>query len=389
MTSPFDQITNRHDTDSIKWQRYGADVLPMWVADMDFPSPEPILTALKQRIEHGVFGYGSEPKILLNLLVERLAHFYNWQVSPEHIVLLPGLVSGLNIVCRAIGDVGDAVLTQTPVYPPFLSAPTNQQRELQTVSLQYEQTKQFLKYRMDYEALEKAITPRTRLFLLCHPHNPVGRLFTPEELQQLAEICLKHQLVICSDEIHCDLLLDGRTHTPLAALSPEIADNCITFMAASKTFNIAGLGCSFAIIQNPQLRQQFKRAMQGIVPEVNILGVTASIAAYQSCETWRQDLLDYLSHNSHFISYFTTMYLPELNLTAPEATFLGWLDCRALPVADPFQYFLTEAKIAFNDGATFGEGGAGFIRLNFGCPREQLIKGLNRIRDAVGKLKKA
>ncbi|ALG67544.1 MalY/PatB family protein [Beggiatoa leptomitoformis] len=387
MSSPFDNVVNRQHTDSIKWQKYGADILPMWVADMDFPSPEPVLNALQQRVAHGVFGYGAESQTLLTVIIERLARLYNWQVSPEEIILLPGLVSGLNIVCRAIGEVGDAVLTQTPVYPPFLSAPTNQQRELQTVALQASQTKQFLNYTIDYDALKQAITPRTRLFLLCHPHNPVGRLFTPEELTQLAEICLENKLVICSDEIHCDLLLDGRTHTPLASLSPAIAEQCITFMAASKTFNIAGLGCSFAVIQNPQLRQQFKRAMQGIVPEVNILGITASIAAYQHGESWLEDLLAYLSHNSRFISYFATQYLPNINLTAPEATFLGWLDCRALPIEDPFQFFLSHAKVAFNDGATFGAGGKGFVRINFGCPREQLVMGLNRLREAVALLK--
>ncbi len=383
MTYNFDQPRIRHGSDSLKWQRYGT-ALPLWVADMDFAAPEPVLAALHERIAHGVFGYGAPPDALTETICLRMAGLYDWTVTPEQIVYLPGLVCGLNVVCRAVGEPGDGVLVQTPVYPPFLAAPGHQERRLITAELTAEQRDGRLYYRFDAEAFAAAIDSRTRLFILCHPHNPVGRAFGVEELTRLAAICERRDLVVCSDEIHCDLLLDGRQHTPLAALSPEIARRCITLMAPSKTFNIPGLGASFAIIQQPELRRRFKQAMRGIVPDVNILALTAALAAYRHGGEWLRDLLAYLAANRDFLVDFVARHWPDLRVTMPEATYLAWLDCRNAGIAgNPQHFFLERAGVALNDGATFGPGGDGFVRLNFGCPRATLAEGLERMGAAL------
>ncbi|MBZ4192879.1 MAG: PatB family C-S lyase [Candidatus Contendobacter sp.] len=379
----FDTLPVRHDTDSLKWQRYGA-ALPLWVADMDFAAPEPVLTALHDRIAHGIFGYGAPPDELTETLCARMADLYRWTVTPEQIIYLPGLVCGLNVVCRAVGEPGDAVLAQTPVYPPFLSAPTHQDRQLLTAELTAEYRDGQLYYTFDDAALADVIRSDTRLFMLCHPHNPVGRSFGIHELTQLATICEQHDLVICSDEIHCDLLLDGQRHIPFATLSLEIAQRCITLMAPSKTFNIAGLGASFAIIQNPELRQRVKNAMRGIVPDVNVLALTAAVAAYQHGGDWLQQLLPYLAANRDVLVDYVDRYLPGVRITKPEATYLAWLDCREAGITgNPHEFFVRNAGVAMNDGTTFGPGGEGFIRLNFGCPRATLMEGLERMRAAL------
>ncbi len=383
MPYDFDHAPVRRGTDSLKWQRYG-DALPLWVADMDFVSPEPVLAALHDRVTHGVFGYGAPPDELTETICARMADLYHWTVAPEQIVYLPGLVCGLNVVCRAVGEPGDEVLVQTPVYPPFLSAPGNQDRRLVTAELMAETRDGRLYYTFDDAAFEEAIDSRTRLFILCHPHNPVGRVFGIEELNRLATICERHDLTICSDEIHCDLLLDGRWHIPLATLSPEIAQRCITLMAPSKTFNIAGLGASFAIIQNPELRRRFKHALRGIVPDANILGLNAALAAYRHGGDWLRELLLYLAANRDYVVEYIARHLPGIRTTVPEATYLAWLDCRdaGLP-GNPHQYFLNHAGVALNKGEDFGPGGEGFVRLNFGCPRALLAEGLERMRAAL------
>lgn len=383
MLYDFDHAPVRRGSDSLKWQRYG-DALPLWVADMDFPSPEPVLAALRERVAHGVFGYGAPPEQLSTVIGDRLAARYGWTVTPDQIIYLPGLVCGLNVTCRAVGAPGDGVLAQTPVYPPFLSAPLHQERRLHTAELRAEKRNGRLYYRFDEADLTAALDARTRLFMLCHPHNPVGRSFDRDELHRLAQFCECHDLVVCADEIHCDLLLDGQSHIPFATLSPEIAQRCITLMAPSKTFNIAGLGTSFAIIQNPGLRRRFQQAMRGIVPDVNILALHAAQAAYQHGADWLQELLAYLRANRDYVVDFVTRYLPELSVTVPEATYLAWLDGRAAALPDdPHRFFLRHARVALNDGATFGPGGAGFVRLNFGCPRSVLTEALERIQASL------
>lgn len=383
----FDSLPVRRGTDSLKWQRYGA-ALPLWVADMDFAAPESVVEALRERVAQGIFGYGAPPDELTAVLCARMAERYQWTVTPEQIVYLPGLVSGLNVTCRAIGESGDEVLVQTPVYPPFLTAPGYQDRRLITAELCAEHCDGYLRYTFDDAAFAAAIGPRTRLFILCHPHNPVGRAFNVNELQRLAAICERHDLVICSDEIHCDLLLDERRHTPMAVLAPDIAQRCITLMAPSKTFNIAGLGASFAIIQNSALRRRFKQAMCGIVPDANILGLNAALAAYQHGDDWLRALLKYLSTNRDCLMEYVTHHLPGILTTVPEATYLAWLDCRGTGIpGNPHQFFLNKAGVALNDGATFGTGGEGFVRLNFGCPRATLTEGLERMQAALAGLR--
>ena len=385
MTHNFDQIIDRRASDSGKWNHYDADVLPMWVADMDFAAPPAVIEALQERVAHGVFGYGADPKALRTLLVERMQRLYNWVIAPEAIVFLPGLVSGLNVVSAAIGAPGDGVLINTPVYGPFLTAPVNQGRTLQSAPLCYDVAGQQLRYGLDLQGSAAAIQPNTRLFLLCNPHNPVGRAYTRAELLGLAELCERNDLVICSDEIHCDLLLDQTQHIPIAALDPAIAARTVTLMAPSKTFNIPGLGASFAIVQNKELRQRVEKAAAGIVPHTNILGAVAMDAAYRYGDAWLHELRAYLTANRDFAVSYVEEHLPAVRTTVPEATYLLWLDCRdAVKEETPAAQLLKEARLAVNEGSWFGEGGAGFVRLNFGCPRATLARGLELLRQAIG-----
>jgi cystathionine beta-lyase len=279
------------------------------------------------------------------------------------------------------------VLVQTPIYPPFLSAPVNQGLHLNIAELFVTRSKQWLHYSIDYNAFEAAIQSHTRLFMLCNPHNPVGRCYTREELINLAEICTRNDLIICADEIHCDLLLENSSHLPIASLSPEIAKRCITLMAPSKTFNIAGLYCGFAIIQNPSLRKQYQLAAQGIVPEVNLLGFTAALAAYKNGETWHKELMVYLNGNRNVFTDYVQEHLPMLRTTIPEGTFLAWLDCSATGIiGNQHEFFLNHAKVALNDGQRFGQGGNDFVRLNFGCSRSTLTQALMQMKFALANL---
>ena len=380
----FDSCPDRRSSDSVKWSYFGADVLPMWVADMDVVSPQPIIDALQERVAHGIFGYGSDSPSLRAALVERMQRLYGWTIAPEDIVFLPGLVSGLNVVNRAVGEPGDGVVVHTPVYGPFLTSPTNQGRKLQVAPLACSAAGQRLRYTVDFDRFEAVIDPTSKLFILCNPHNPVGRAFDRQELEQMAEVCARHDLVICSDEIHCDLLMNGARHIPIASLAPEVAQRTITLMAPSKTFNIPGLGASIAIVQNEALRKQIERAATGIVPHLNILGMVAAEAAYTRCDDWLAALNAYLTANRDFAVAYLEEHLPAARVTEPEATYLLWLDCRQLGIdGSPSDFFLKQAKLAVNEGAWFGEGGAGFVRLNYGCPRSTLAQGLEQLVQSL------
>ena len=318
----------------------------------------------------------------------RLSDRYNWRVSPDAIVFLPGLVTGLNLAAATVGAPGDGVLVCTPVYAPFLSAVDQQGRTLHNAPLLCSRSRHngldTLRYEMDFDAIEHAITAGTRLHILCNPHNPVGRAFTRAELEALADACLRRGLVICSDEIHCDLLLDDTQHIPIAALAPEIASHTITLMAPSKTYNLPGLGCSMAIIPDPTLREQFQRTAMGLVPHVNILGLVAAQAAYAESGEWLEELLKRLTGNRDAILDYIAHNLPSLAATVPEATYLAWLDCRNAGIeGSPSEFFLKEARVALNDGAWFGAGGNGFVRLNFGCHRSTLTQALDRMAEAL------
>ena len=311
----FDGVIERRGSDSEKWSRYATpegppasgapEPIPLWVADMDFASPPCVLAALRKRIDHGVFGYPQTPPELIETVIAMLAREHSWSVQPEWLVWLPGLVSGLTVACRAIGQAGDGVLSFTPVYPPFLKVPRAVERQVVTAPLIQDPGVDSAvgnEWSMDFAALAAAVTPRTRLLLLCSPHNPVGRVWRRDELQQLAEFCLERDLVICSDEIHNQLVLDvDRPHLITARLGPEVAARSITLLAPSKTYNIAGLGCSLAVISDETLRRRFRRAMAGIVPGVNLLGYTAALAAYRDGQPWLERVLRYLEHNLDYL----------------------------------------------------------------------------------------
>lgn len=390
MSYDFDRVYDRRATDSAKWTHFPEDVLPMWVADMDFRSPQPILDALHARVDQGLFGYSADLPELWDAISQRLATRNRWQVAHEDYMELPGLVSGLNVVARAIGAPGDGVVVNTPVYGPFLTAPKNQGRVLQMAEQHVTRRDGYLHYEIDFDALEAAVTPETRLFILCNPHNPTGRAYTAQELEGIAEFCLRHDLTLCSDEIHCELLLDGTEHYSIAALVPEIADRTVTLIAPSKTFNVPGLGFSVAIASNPELRAKLQTAAAGIVPHANLLGKHAALAAYSQCDDWLDALLAYLTANRDFAVEYIRQHLPMVECTRPEATYLLWLNCRAAGMGDkPQEFCLNDARIALNDGAWFGDGGDGFVRLNFGCPRATLAEGLERLRLALTQVEPA
>ena len=375
----FDRVIDRRQTASLKWELYkDRDILPMWVADMDFAAPPCVLEALQQRLDHGVLAYTVPPQGLVETVVERAERFYGWQIKPHWIVWLPGLVVGLNLASRCVGQAQDEVLSFTPVYPPFLSAPRFSDRQLVKVPLDRAGDRMI----MDPQRFRSSLTDRSRVMLLCHPHNPVGRSYGPDELRRIAEICVEHDLVICSDEIHCDLVLDEVPHVPTATLSDEIAQRTITLMAPSKTFNLPGLDCAFAIIPNDTLRRRFTDVRRGIVPYVNVFGYCGAEAAYRHGEPWHQELLQYLRGNRDLLEQ-TIADLPNLSMNHVEATYLAWIDARQLNVPNPHRFF-EDAGVGLSDGKEFD--GEGFVRLNFGCPRSILEEGLRRIKDAVAQL---
>lgn len=377
----FDTVPARLGTDSQKWQKYaGRDILPLWVADMDFKSSPAIIAALHDRVAHGVFGYARPVKSTVDAVVDALQRNYAWKIDPAWIVWLPGLVCGLNITAQAFAQAGEEVLTLTPVYPPFMSAPKNSAR----LSTQAAFVLRDGHWEIDWDALARAVTPRTKLFYLCNPHNPLARVWRREELIRLGEFCAQHHLVLCSDEIHCDLILDPTLHhLPAASLSPEISARTVTLMAPSKTYNVPGLGTSFAIISDPALRAQFIRASAGVVAEVTALGFTACEAAYRDSEAWRQALLTYLRGNRDFLLDYLTREIPGIRVEAPiEATYLAWLNLEALHLADPVAHFETHG-VGLSEGAYFGAPKGHYVRLNFGCPRATLAEALHRMKTAV------
>jgi cysteine-S-conjugate beta-lyase len=377
----FDRIIDRRQTDSEKWRAFGPDVLPLWVADMDFSAPEPVIRALHERVEHGIFGYDGEPPELREVLVARLQDRYAWSVPAEAIVFVPGLVVGLNVATRAAAQAGDGALVQTPVYRPIIDAPGSAGQVLQPMALTRQTDG---RYTIDPELMAATITDRTRTFTLCNPHNPVGRVFTREELTTMAELCIRHDLTIISDEIHCDLLFSGAQHIPIASLSPDLAARTITLIAPSKTFNIAGLFCSAAIIPDPELRRRFQAVAKGIVPSVNLMAFAAALAAYRDGGPWLTECLRYLEDNRDYLRQHVTEHLPGITMSPMEGTYLAWLDCREAGInGSPAEFFLRQARVGLNDGAWFGKEGEGFVRLNFGCPRATLTEALDRMAGAL------
>ena len=386
-TFDFDTVPERRGTDSQKWQKYaGRDILPLWVADMDFRSPPAVLEALHRRVDEGIFGYARPVKSTVDAVVGAMESRYGWKIDPAWLVWLPGLVCGLNVAIEAFTEPDDEIVSLTPVYPPFISSPRQRGRVPKSIPLAL-RAGEPASWGIDWDLLEKSVTPRSKVLLLCQPHNPIARIWGPDEIAQLAEFCVRRKIVLCSDEIHCDLILDSaRQHIPTAVASagvPGITGQLATFMAPSKTYNLPGLGTSFAIIADPALRARFVRASTGIVAEVTALGYTACEAAYRDSEPWRQGLLAYLRGNRDFLLDFLARELPGIRVEAPiEATYLAWLNVEALGLSDPVAHFEAHG-VGLSDGAFFGAPAGRAVRINFGCPRATLAEALRRMKAAL------
>lgn len=379
MKQDFGKHINRLDTDSIKWTLYDKDVLPLWVADMDFPSPPSILSALRDRIDHGIFGYSRPQENTKEAIQSWLFRRHNWKVDIDDILILPGVVPGFNIAARSFALPGDSLYFHTPAYHPFFNVANNSNLNQISSPLPCNQSH----YSVTKEQLISTITPTTRLFLLCNPQNPTGRVFTKDELLNIGEICLSNNTIICSDEIHSDLVFSGHKHIPIASLSKEISSITITLISASKTFNLAGLKSSAAIVTDPTLRERFQQVVYASLGSVNILGEIAFRIAYQEGENWLDSLLLYLESNRDLLFDFVSSELEGISFVKPEGTYLAWLDCSESGLDKPAEFFLSEARVGLNSGHLYGKDYLHFVRLNFGCPKNTLLEALHRIRKAL------
>ncbi|WP_022666760.1 MalY/PatB family protein [Desulfospira joergensenii] len=377
MNYNFDEIIDRNNTHSMKWGKYqDRDILPMWVADMDFKAPPPVLKALEQVISHGILGYTHVPDTLSGIVTKRLMRLYGWQVEPESILWTPGVVSALNGACRAFGTRQERIVTTTPIYPPFLSVSDSCGKDLVTLPMTEIQNRSTL----DFPGLERTFQEGAALFLFCSPYNPCSTLFTREEILELTELCTQYKVILCSDEIHSDFVLDPENvHIPTASVSPEAGARTVTLMAPSKTFNIPGLGCSFVVIEDPILRDRFRSALKGLVPDVNLMGFAAARAAYEECDDWLEQLIAYLRGNRDMVMERVGQ-MPGCRINPVKATYLAWIDVRDTGLDDPVKFF-EDNGVGLSDGKFFGK--EGFVRLNFGCPRSTLVEGLNRMERAL------
>lgn len=374
----FETVPERRGGDSYKWARYrDPNVIAMWLADMDFASPPAVVEALCRRAGEGLYGYARATEGVTAAVLAHAARAYGWQLQPEWLVWLPGLVPGLALAARAGCAAGEAVLTVSPNYGHFFGAVRSQERQLQVVPMR----RAGPAWEFDWAALEAAVTPQTRGFMFCNPHNPLGCVHPPATLARLGDFCRRHRLWLCSDEIHCDLLLDGRRHCPSALAAPDLAERCITLMAPSKTYNLPGLSCGFAIIPDDRLRRGFLQARQEIVPEVNLFGYVACEAAYRHGEPWRQELLACLARRRDRLEAFVAEELAPVSMTHVEAGYLAWLDLRALGGAAALAR-CEAAGVGLADGA--GHGGPGFARMTFACPGTVFEEALRRLRTALG-----
>lgn len=378
MTYDFDELIDRTNTDSFKWDKYkDRDIIPLWVADMDFKAAPPILKALEDVTKQGVIGYWHAPDELADVIVKRLDERHNWKIEKDWIVYLPGLVPGLTLSCMIVGNEGDEIITTVPVYGPFMKAPEAAKKKLVKVQMKLENNR----WTLDFDAIRAAITPRTRMFMLCNPYNPAGTVFTKEELQTLSDICTEHNIVICADEIHCDLILDeSKKHISIATLSKEAEKQTITLLSPSKTFNIAGLGCSFAVIPDGEIRAKFANLKYIVEPMPSAYAFQAALAAYRDCDEWHEQLLAYLRKNHDYI-------LREMNaikgfsMQPLESTYLAWIDTRESDIEN-ISEILENAGVGISDGGFFFDG-KGFIRLNFGTQMRRLEAAVWRMRKVL------
>ena len=374
----FDTCPDRNGYGSLKWDKYkGRDILPLWVADMDFTTAPEILDALQQRLDHGIFGYTIPYQAPVEAVINYLQRQHNYSAQASWLNFLPGLVPAINLCCHAYTEATDSVMTATPVYAPFLTAPDYAGRELIKVPL----CLQGETWTLDFDAMEAAIKPNTKVFVLCSPHNPVAHVHTRAELTQLADFCEKHDLILISDEIHCDLVFDDQAqHIVTATLNERIAARTVTLMAPSKTYNLPGLACAFSVIEDSKLRLQFQKTIRGIITEVNCFGYAGCEAAYNHGEPWRQALLKYLRGNYELLYQFVQQQLPGITFRPMEATYLAWFDVSRLELDNPTKFF-EDHGVGLTDGVPFD--GKAHVRLNFGCPRSRLIEGLEKMAAAL------
>ncbi len=385
----FDRTPNRRDPNVLnKWTWYPNDVIPMWVADMDFPAPKPILDELRRVLAQGVLGYELPSLKLKETVAERMERLYGWKVEPDAVTAVTGIVSGFSVAARAFCTPKKGVLLQTPVYNEFHAIKDNVGIPQLNAPFVKRVNGSILTYEIDWDIFERQ-AKKAGMFLLCNPHNPLGIIFSRKDLRRMAEICIANNVLIVSDEIHSELLLDGNTFTPMAKLSSEIASHTITLIAPSKTFNVPGLFCGFAIIPNRELRERYNREVERLRLHVSSMGLFAARVAFSGqCDDWLAELRSYLTANRDFLIEYVTSHMPEVRTTIPQATYLGWLDFTQTPVKEsPYDFFLNEAKVALSDGKIFGKEGKGHVRINFGTSRKLLQQGLDRMRRALRAMK--
>ena len=389
----FDEIIDRTNYHSVKWDelkiKFGdipEDVLPMWIADMEFRSPQPVIEAIKKANEHGIYGYTSRPDSYYQAIIDWMEKRHNWKIKKDWLAFSPGVVPALSFIIRAFCQPGDKVVVQPPVYYPFFRVIENNGCHVVNNPLKLSNKKYF----MDWEDLERKVDDlRVKLLILCSPHNPVGRVWQKEELIILGEICLKHNIIVVSDEIHADILFKGYKHIPFASISPAFAHNSITCTAPSKTFNLAGLQTSSIIIPNKKYYKIYNNILNGLaLDENNVFGLVALEAAYRDGEEWLEQLLSYLNENLKFLMKYFKERIPKIKVIKPEGTYLIWLDCRQLELSakDLNNLMIKKARVALDDGCWFGAEGKGFMRINIACPRSFLEEGLKRIEKAVSSL---
>ena len=394
MKYDFDTPIERAGTGCVKWdlrkQLFGReDVLPLWVADMDFAVAEPITAALRKRTDHPVYGYTFPSPSLIEAVVDRLQRKYNWRVEKEWLVFTPGVIPALSAALRAFTHPGDSVVINDPVYHPFWHLIPDAGCRVEASPLKFNGNK----YEMDFDDLKRRFnpsegsflaTPQPKMMILCSPHNPIGRVWTQDELRKVGEIAIAAGAVVVSDEVHSELLFDKACHTPFASLSSEFAQNSITCVSASKTFNLAGLAASVIIIPNPRLRAAFQSARSGIMPQPDVMALTALEAAFRHSDEWLDQLRPYLQDNLDFLTYFFQSKIPKIKVIRPQGTYLVWLDCRSLGLdKKQLREFFCGAGVGLDDGWRFGPGGEGFMRMNIACPRATLEEALKKIEAAI------
>lgn len=384
----FDEIVDRSNTDCVKLEKMKAlfgrdDLIPLWVADMDFKSPPAIIRALEERVAHGIYGYTVPSEAYTRSIVGWLSRHHRWEVNPSHINFVPGVVKGFAFAIDEFTEKGDKVIIQPPVYHPFRIVTRSLEREVVNNPLILEEGR----YRMDFEGLREILSKeRCKMLILCNPHNPGGRVWSAGELKELAEICHARDVLVVSDEIHSDMALGAHRHIPFATVSPEAEAISLTLMAPSKTFNIAGIVSSFAVIPNKEIRERYLAYLEPReLQQGTLFAFTATRAAYEECDDWLRQMLDYVQENVRFVDEFLREHIPAIEAMIPEASFLVWLDCRGLGLSqrDLVGLFVDKAGLALNDGTMFGSEGQGFMRLNVGTSRLVLEKALNNLKNAM------